>query len=110
MKISLFTKSPMLPLAAAAAVLLALPALAASTAPSRFDPLQTFAPYSYPQPATAYRSASGKPGPLFWQNRAGYQIKATLDPAARLLSGSEVISCTDSTAPSEPMHRDGSST
>ena len=84
--------NPTLTLAAALAVLLVGPAFAANTARAPFDPQQTFAPYSYPQPATAYRSASGKPGPLFWQNRADYQIKATLDPATRLLSGSEVIS------------------
>ena len=82
-------------LAITAATLLAAPAFAADSATARFDPLQTFAPYSYPQPATAYRSASGKPGPLFWQNRADYTITATLDPATRLLSGSEVISYTN---------------
>ncbi|HEY8682956.1 MAG TPA: M1 family aminopeptidase, partial [Rhodanobacter sp.] len=68
---------------------------AGSDTPTRFDPRQTFAPFDYPQPATAYRSASGRPGPLFWQNRADYQIKASLDPASRKLSGSEVISYTN---------------
>jgi hypothetical protein len=43
----------------------------------------------------AYRSASGRPGPLFWQNRADYKITATLDPASRRLSGSEVITYTN---------------
>lgn len=60
-----------------------------------FDPLQTFAPFQYPQSATAYRSASGRPGPLYWQNRADYQIKATLDPATRKLSGEETITYTN---------------
>ncbi len=82
-------------LAASAALLLATTAMAAAPAAAKFDPLQTFAPYSYPQPATAYRSASGKPGPLFWQNRADYTIQATLDPATRQLRGSEVISYTN---------------
>ena len=68
---------------------------AASEPASRFDPQQTFAPFVYPQPANAYRSASGKPGPLFWQNRADYKITATLDPASRKLSGSEVITYTN---------------
>ncbi|HEY0198547.1 MAG TPA: M1 family metallopeptidase [Rhodanobacter sp.] len=66
-----------------------------AAATSRFDPRQTFAPYAYPQSPTAYRSASGKPGPLFWQNRADYRIKATLDPATRKLSGSETITYTN---------------
>ena len=76
----------------------ALPSYAASNAATdaaRFDPLQSFAPYTYPQPATMYRSASGLPGPAYWQNRADYTIKATLDPATRKLSGDEVISYTN---------------
>jgi Peptidase family M1 domain/Bacterial Ig-like domain (group 4) len=74
----------------------ALPSYATDTGTSaHFDPRQTFAPFTYPESATAYRSASGKPGPLFWQNHADYQIKATLDPASRKLSGSEVISYTN---------------
>lgn len=78
-----------------AALLAAAPTVAADAPTSRFDPLQTFAPFAYPQPANAFRTASGKPGPLFWQNRADYQIKATLDPATRLLSGSETIAYTN---------------
>jgi len=74
-------------------------ALAASTAMAadapRYDPLQTFAPFTYPDPVNAYRSADGKPGPLFWQNRADYSIEATLDPAQRLLSGHETITYTN---------------
>ena len=57
----------------------------------RFDPLQTFAPFTYPEPVNAYRSGDGKPGPLFWQNRADYAIEATLDPASRQLTGQETI-------------------
>jgi hypothetical protein len=69
---------------------------AADASPTtRFDPRLTFAPYAYPQPANAFRSASGMPGPLFWQNRADYAIQATLDPASRKLSGSEVITYTN---------------
>ncbi len=45
-----------------------------------FDPRETFAPFTYPQPVNAYRSGSGLPGPLFWQNRADYDLAATLDP------------------------------
>ena len=69
-------------------------AAAAADAP-RYDPLQTFAPFSYPDPVNAYRSADGKPGPLFWQNRADYAIEATLDPASRLLRGRETITYTN---------------
>lgn len=89
-------KNIALPVAAGLAMLLAgAPAFAADATAPHFDPRQTFAPFIYPQPANAYRSASGKPGPLFWQNHADYTIKATLDPASRKLSGSEVISYTN---------------
>ncbi len=35
----------------------------------------------------AYRLASGAPGPAYWQNRADYDIHATLDTAKRELRG-----------------------
>ena len=86
-------KTFQLSLAAALAVLLAAPALA--TDGVSFNPTDTFAPYTAQQPINAFRDASGKPGPLFWQNRADYQITATLEPTTRKLSGSEVISYTN---------------
>jgi hypothetical protein len=45
-----------------------------------------FAPLPMP-PGTEFRSASGMPGPHYWQNRADYDIKATLDTAAKTLAG-----------------------
>src|SRR3569623_1211669 len=68
---------------------------ATATDAPRYDPLQTFAPFTYHDPVNAYRSADGKPGPLFWQNRADYAIEATLDPASRLLRGRETITYTN---------------
>ena len=87
------TKATIIRLAVGVACLLSasLPLQATDTATGHFDPLQTFAPFAYPQPANAMRDASGRPGPAFWQNRADYTIKATLDPSTRKLSGSEVI-------------------
>ncbi len=85
------------------AMLMIAPALAADVAAPRFDPLETFAPYDYPQPANAYRSASGVPGPQFWQNRADYAIQATLDPATRKLTGSEVITYTNHSPDTLPI-------
>jgi hypothetical protein len=79
----------------AALLLAAGSAIAADTAKPRFDPRDTFAPFDYPQAVNAYRSGSGKPGPLFWQNRADYKIDATLDPATRKLSGDELITYTN---------------
>ncbi|SHF11016.1 M1 family metallopeptidase [Pedobacter caeni] len=39
----------------------------------------------------SYRSASGAPGPAYWQQRADYDIKAELDEKNLLLTGSESI-------------------
>lgn len=38
-----------------------------------------------------YRTASGAPGPKYWQQRADYDIKASLDEKALKLSGTETI-------------------
>src|SRR5205085_2718761 len=41
--------------------------------------------------ATRVRSASGAPGPDYWQQRADYVIRATLDTAGSAIRGSERI-------------------
>src|SRR4030088_1071551 len=41
--------------------------------------------------ATGVRGASGAPGPRYWQQRADYAIRATLDPVANVLTGTERI-------------------
>jgi hypothetical protein len=38
-----------------------------------------------------YRTASGAPGPKYWQQRCDYDIKATLDEANLRLNGSETV-------------------
>jgi hypothetical protein len=57
---------------------------AQSTSPSR----QLMAGHVAP---SSVRTGSGRPGPGYWQQRADYQIDATLDPATSRLSGSETI-------------------
>ncbi|MBD7924078.1 M1 family metallopeptidase [Xanthomonas bonasiae] len=64
---------------------------AAAAPAGGYDPLALFAPLQLPQPATAYRSGGGVPGPLYWQNRADYDLHASIDPATRTLSGQETI-------------------
>ena len=70
-------------------------AVMAAAPPSFYDPLETFAPLTLPDPVNRYRSSSGAPGPDYWQNRADYEIHATLDPAAKRLSADEVITYTN---------------
>jgi hypothetical protein len=60
-----------------------------------YVPLKTFAPLTFPEPADLVRSGAGTPGPAYWQNRADYRIDASLDPASRTLSATEVITYTN---------------
>ena len=45
-----------------------------------------FAPITLPAP-NVYRLGSGAPGPKYWQNRADYDLQATLDTAKTTLHG-----------------------
>ena len=78
---------------------LALAAIAILTAGSAtattYNPAETFAPRPGTNPVNTYRSANGLPGPDYWQNKADYQIHATLDDKTPSLSGSEVITYTN---------------
>ena len=42
-------------------------------------------------PPSPYRTASGAPGAEYWQQRADYQIKASIDENSNLLEGQETI-------------------
>jgi hypothetical protein len=46
---------------------------------SAYNPHDLFAPQSYPQGINEYRNSAGEPGLHYWQNKADYQIDATLD-------------------------------
>jgi hypothetical protein len=70
-------------------------AAAATTGAPTYDPLKTFAPLTLPDPVNRYRSSNGAPGPDYWQNRADYEIHATLDTAAKELRGDEIITYTN---------------
>ncbi len=56
-------------------------------AQSTYDHKEAFNPQFYPYPGNDYRSASGEPGPKYWQNRADYKINCTLDTAKNSVSG-----------------------
>ncbi len=58
---------------------------------SNYDQHAAFAPLFYPSNGNEYRSASGEPGPGYWQNRADYKITATLDTAQHKITGTVVI-------------------
>jgi hypothetical protein len=45
--------------------------------------------------ASAYRTGAGTPGPLYWQQRADYTIRASLDTATLSVHGAETIRYTN---------------
>ncbi len=58
---------------------------------SNYNPLTLFKPNDKPLTATVYRSASGMPGPQYWQNKADYKINVSLNEAQKSLSGDVTI-------------------
>jgi hypothetical protein len=64
-------------------------ALGAQTPASVADSSR-FRPLTLPPP-NEYRTASGRPGPKYWQQQVDYRITATLDPANNEVRGRETI-------------------
>lgn len=62
---------------------------------SEYSYTEAFAPNFYTTFGNEYRSASGKPGPQYWQNAASYDIKATLDDQADKVRGTLTMTYTN---------------
>jgi hypothetical protein len=62
---------------------------------SKYDQREAFNPQFYPYPGNDVRSASGEPGPKYWQNKADYKINATLDTATHKVTGDVEITYTN---------------
>jgi len=75
--------------------LILISATGAAVAAPGYQPRETFAPFDMGQAVNRYRGGDGMPGPDYWQNRADYQIHATLDPAAHTLTGEVTITYTN---------------
>ena len=63
---------------------------------SNYNAKEAFNPQFYPYPGNDFRSASGEPGPKYWQNRADYNINCTLDTTKHSVSGDVAITYTNS--------------
>lgn len=75
-------------LALAASVLALMLPASLSAANTRGAPVEKFQQLEQLLPApSAQRNAAGAPGPAYWQNRADYQIDASLDESTHRLSG-----------------------
>ena len=75
------------------------PPTAAARPPRRFDSTgvgdtSIFSPLPV-RPGTIYRTGSGAPGPKYWQQRVDYELKATIDTAAKRVSGSMIMKYTN---------------
>jgi hypothetical protein len=64
-------------------------------AQNKYDQRKAFDPQFYPVSANEYRSASGEPGPRYWQNRADYKISCTLDTSNHSVIGTVEITYTN---------------
>ena len=76
-------------------LLLAVATLCGTAAAQTYQPRETFAPFDMQQAVNRYRSGNGLPGPDYWQNRADYTIRATLDAKAKTISGTTEIRYTN---------------
>jgi hypothetical protein len=66
-----------------------------SFAQSNYDAKEAFNPQFYPYPGNEFRSASGEPGPKYWQNKSDYKINCTLDTAQHLVTGDVELTYTN---------------
>jgi hypothetical protein len=62
---------------------------------SKYDQHKVFSPLFYSDRGNEYRSASGMPGPKYWQNRADYKIDVSLDTIKHRIEGTTFITYTN---------------
>ena len=65
------------------------------TITSNYQPSALFSPIFYMQKGNEVHSANGDPGPKYWQNRADYILKATIDTTNKTLTASERLTYTN---------------
>lgn len=62
---------------------------------SEYNYVKAFGPNFYTFNGNEYRSASGKPGPAYWQNKSSYKIQVKLDEKLRKISGNVQVTYTN---------------
>jgi len=73
----------------------AVPYASVNQPTTNYDYHETFGPLFYEKNGNEYRAADGEPGPKYWQNRADYQLAATLNDETNEITGSEVLTYTN---------------
>src|ERR1700744_83409 len=66
-----------------------------TTAISKYNYHEAFAPFFYTKNGNEFRAADGKPGPKYWQNRADYQLAATLNDVSNEITATEMLTYTN---------------
>lgn len=61
----------------------------------KYDYIEAFKPFFYPQTGTETRSASGQPGHAYWQNSADYHLNVSLNEEKKELTGTAEITYTN---------------
>src|SRR5690606_17504199 len=74
---------------------LSLSSLSVAQQKNNYNYTETFAPLFFKNNGDEFRSASGKPGPAYWQNNADYKISATLDDQKNTIAGKVEINYTN---------------
>src|SRR5690606_5067503 len=62
---------------------------------NNYDYTEAFNPFFYTSNGTAYRSASGMPGPEYWQNAVDYKISARLDDQTNRITATVTLEYTN---------------
>ncbi|MEB0261744.1 MULTISPECIES: M1 family metallopeptidase [unclassified Mucilaginibacter] len=62
---------------------------------SNYNYHEAFAPFFYTKNGNEFRAADGQPGAKYWQNRADYQLSATLNDQNNEVTGAEVLTYTN---------------
>jgi hypothetical protein len=62
---------------------------------SRYRPTDLFPALPVLPPGNEYRTATGEPGPAYWQNQADYVIDVALDDQKNVVSGTATITYTN---------------
>ncbi|MES2812902.1 MAG: M1 family metallopeptidase [Bacteroidota bacterium] len=62
---------------------------------SKYNYQDVFAPNFYTKNATETRSVSGQPGAKYWQNKADYQLTASLNEKKNEIIGTEILTYTN---------------
>ncbi|UOE46909.1 M1 family metallopeptidase [Mucilaginibacter sp. SMC90] len=69
---------------------------------SNYNPAEAFSPMFYTEKGNDFHSANGAPGARYWQNRADYNLKVTLDTVSKTISGTEEINYTNNSPDNLP--------